>query len=199
MGAVPSRWPLGLSQFPFWIFYAHLFSVANHLYICRVCVVPFEERTVTYREETQSFTVDTQLFTESTANNLNLSKTESGITHRQLPGQAARNSLPGFPNLLPNGGGDRKASSSVPPQGDLSLASDPFVNCQPAANTTKRDGASRCLLSPHQPPKASGSKRVPGAAPVHPQPQDTGARVTSCAIPTSAKFTCCPCLLDITQ
>lgn len=52
-------------------------------------------------------------------------------------------------------GGDRGASSSVPPHGDLSLASDPFVNCQPGVTRTKR-----MVLQDAQCSASTQSKRV---------------------------------------
>lgn len=86
-------------------------------------------------------------------------------------------------------GGDRGASSSVPPHGDLSPAFDPF--CQPGATRTKGVGTSRCCAQ--HPSKASGSRRGSGAASEYPPSQDTGAFALSCAIPISR----CPCLLGI--
>lgn len=44
------------------------------------------------------------------------------------------------------------------------------------------------MLSAQHPPKASGSRREPRAAPGHSPPQDTGGR----AIPISQKFTWLP-------
>lgn len=147
-------------------------SIANNLSICRVTVSPLEEETVTYREETVLCS-HTWLFTGFTANNLHLS-----ITHRQLPGQAARNSPSGFPNVLP----PRRWQRSLPlgPTPRRPFAGTWSLCTLPAWSYHEEKGMVLQDAEPSAATQGSGSKTVP-----------------ICATPISTKFTHGPQFLGI--
>lgn len=146
--------------------------------------------TGTHGEETV-FAVDTRLFTEFTASNLRLGKARSGETHRQLPGQAAKNSLPDLSNLLPPGRWQRSLLLGPTPRRPLtgiwSLCKLPAWSYQ-----NKEDGTSGCLvLSIH--PKQAGPGGNLGQPPDILHPRTLG----DMPFPFHRSSLGCPCLLGV--
>lgn len=96
------------------------------------------------RERRHSYLQLTLGYSEFTASNLHLGKAgqaqPTGNYRVTLPRTA-----PWFPQLVATGEvTEEPHPPSVPPHEELSLASDPFVSCQPGATRTKGNGASRC-------------------------------------------------------